>query len=117
MRNPPPPAPDIFPANAPSLMASYGEPTEAMRQGYTSSSPYSWYNDKEFDALVKSAATAVSQADYDAALRACAHKIHQDMPILPIWNNVATYMMRPGISYAPTARDIPGMNIRDIDWT
>lgn len=99
---------------APALMASYGEPTEAMRQGYSSSSPYSWYHDKQFDALVKAASTAADPAEYDAALRACARKIHQDMPILPIWNNVAVYMMRPGVRYAPTSRDIPGMNVRNI---
>ncbi|NML08167.1 ABC transporter substrate-binding protein [Sphingomonas sp. G-3-2-10] len=99
---------------APSLLASYGEPSEAMRQGYTSGSPYSWFNDKDFDALVKRAATSADPAEYDAALRACARKIHDEMPIIPVWNNVALYMMRPGVRFTPTARDIPGMSVRNV---
>lgn len=99
---------------APSLLASYGEPGEAMRQGYSSGSPYSWYHDKGFDALVRAAATAADPADYGAALRGCSRKLHADLPIVPVWNNVAVYMMRPGIAYAPTSRDIPGMSIRNV---
>jgi peptide/nickel transport system substrate-binding protein len=99
---------------APSLLASYGEPAEAMRQGYTSGSPYSWYHDKGFDAMVKRAATSADPHDYEAALRACARKIHDDMPIVPVWNNVAVYMMRPRIAFTPTARDIPGMSLRNV---
>lgn len=99
---------------APSLLASYSEPNEAMRQGYTSGSPYSWYHDAAFDALVQRAARTRDATAYDATLRACARKLHDDLPIVPVWNNVAVYMMRPGISYAPTARDIPGMNVRSV---
>ena len=99
---------------APSLLASYGEPGEAMRQGYSSGSPFSWYHDKVFDALVKAAATAADPADYAAALRGCAAKLHTDLPIVPVGNNVAVYMMRPGLRYAPTSRDIPGMSIRNV---
>ncbi len=100
---------------APSLLASYGEPGEAMRQGYSSGSPYSWYDDKAFDAMVKSAATSADPAAYAAALRDCARKLHTDLPIIPVWNNVAVYMMRPGIRYTPTSRDIPGMSIRSVE--
>lgn len=99
---------------APALLASYGEPTEAMRQGYSSSSPYSWYHDKAFDALVKRASTAADPKQYDAALRACARKLHDDMPIIPVWNNVAVYMMRSGVGFQPNSRDIPGMQVANV---
>lgn len=102
---------------APALLASYAEPTEALRQGYSSGSAFSWYHNEEFDALLEQASTAADPTIYDAALRACARKLHEDMPIVPIWNNVAVYMMRPGVQYTPTARDIPGMNVRNIALT
>jgi peptide/nickel transport system substrate-binding protein len=99
---------------APALLASYADPIEAMRQGYHSSSAYSWYHDAEFDANVNAALRATDRAVQDAALRKCAHKLHDDLPIIPLWNNVVVYSMRRGLSYVATARDIPSMLVKNL---
>jgi peptide/nickel transport system substrate-binding protein len=99
---------------APALLASYADPIEAMRQGYSSASPYSWYHDPQFDALFTEALKSTDVHVQDVALRKCAHKLHDDLPIIPLWNNVIVYTMRPGVSYVPTARDIPSMLLKDL---
>lgn len=99
---------------APALYASYADPTEAMRQGYSNLSPYSWYDDPTFNAALKGAMDSVDQAEREAYLRACARRLHEDLPIIPIWNNVVVYMMRAGVSYTPSARDIPLLQLRNI---
>lgn len=101
---------------APALLASYADPIEAMRQGYHSSSAYSWYHDAEFDALVTRAMQSTDSIVQSAALRECAHKLHRDLPIIPIWNNVVVYSMRNGLAFAPTARDIPSMLLKNLRY-
>jgi peptide/nickel transport system substrate-binding protein len=85
-----------------------------MRQGYHSSSAYSWYHDAEFDANVNTALRSTDRAVQDAAMRNCAHMLHDELPIIPLWNNVVVYSMRRGLSYVPTARDIPSMLVKNL---
>lgn len=99
---------------APALLASYSDPIEAMRQGYSSSSAWSWYHDAEFDAWVASAASSADVDVQNDALRKCARKLHDDLPIIPLWNNVVVYTMRPGLAYTPTARDVPSMPLKHL---
>lgn len=99
---------------APALYASTPDPAQAMRQGYASASPYSWYNNPEFDSAVRTAEVTRDDKERADALRSCSAMLRQDMPIIPIWNNVVLYMMRSGVGYTPTGRDIPGMQIKNI---
>lgn len=99
---------------APALLASFADPIEAMRMGYSSGSAYSWYRNERFDALVRKAMQSPDAAVQDAALRQCARMLHEDLPIVPLWNNVVVYTMRPGLRYQPIARDIPSMALKNV---
>jgi peptide/nickel transport system substrate-binding protein len=99
---------------APALYASYSDPAEAMRQGYSDLSPYSWYDDPIFNAALRNALNSADQSERERYLRACSKRLYEDLPIIPIWNNVVVYMMRPGVSYEPSARDVPLLQLRNI---
>jgi peptide/nickel transport system substrate-binding protein len=96
------------------VFANYSDPVEAMRFSYGSRPPNSWYHDPEFDRLIDAAVRANDDAAREAALRACARKIHEDLQIIPLWNSVVVYMMREGIRFQPTQRDVPLMRVKDM---
>lgn len=97
-----------------SLFASSGDPVDAMRFGYDSRTPQSWFHNAELDALIARASVAGTREARSAALIECARLIHRELPIVPLWNNVLVYMMRPGVSFTPTQRDVPLMLLKDI---
>lgn len=97
-----------------SLYASSSDPVDAMRFGYHSSTPQSWYHNPELDSYIAEASEANTTAGRQAALLRCARLIHRELPIIPLWNNVVVYMMRPGVTFTPTERDIPLMLLKDV---
>ena len=99
---------------ATAVFASYSDPVEAMRFSYGTKPPNSWYRSKEFDVLIDRAIRARTPEERNAALQACTRKIHEDLPIIPLWNNVVVYMMRDGVRFAPTQHDVPLMRLKDI---
>jgi peptide/nickel transport system substrate-binding protein len=99
---------------ATAVFASYSDPVEAMRFSYGTKPPNSWYRSKEFDVLIDRAIRARTDAERADALRACARKMHEDLPIIPLWNNVVVYMMQNGVRFAPTPHDVPLMRLKDI---
>lgn len=99
---------------APAIYANYSDPVEAMRQGYSGLSPYSWYSDEQFDAAVNGALAAYDDATQDRYLKIAARRLHEDLPLIPLWNNVVVYMMRPGIAFTPPNRDIPSIDLYRI---
>jgi len=100
---------------SPAIFASYGDPVEAMRQAYSGLTPYSWYNDDTFDDAVRGALAAKDDADQAHYLKLAARRLHEDVPTIPLWNNVAVYMMRRGVEYRPMGRDIPSLSLENID--
>ena len=99
---------------ATAVFASYADPVEAMRFSYGTRPSNSWYPSREFDVLIDKAIRANTPEARAEALRNCTRKIHEDIPIIPLWNNVVVYMMRPGIGFAPIQRDVPLMRLKDI---
>jgi peptide/nickel transport system substrate-binding protein len=97
-----------------SLFASSGDPVDAMRFGYDSKTPQSWYHNAELDSYIAEASVASTAAARQAALLRCSHLIHRELPIVPLWNYVVVYMMRPGVSFTPTQRDVPLMMLKDV---
>jgi len=96
------------------ILANYSDPVEAMRFSYGTRPNNSWYRKPEFDRLIDAAVMATDDASRAAALRACARMIHEDLQIIPLWNSVVVYMMRPGVRFQPTQRDVPLMRVKDM---
>jgi len=96
------------------VFANYMDPVEAMRFSYGTRQPNSWYRNPDFDTLIDAALRANDDESRAAALRACTRKIHEDLQIIPLWNSVVVYMMRPGVEFHPTQRDIPLMRVKDM---
>ena len=102
---------------ATAVFASYSDPVEAMRFSYGTRPPNSWYRSEEFDALIERAILARTPEERSAALKACMRKFREDIPIVPLWNNVVVYMTGPGVRFTPTQRDVPLMRIKDAKLT
>ena len=85
-----------------------------MRFSYGTRPPNSWYRSPEFQRLIDAAVRANDDESRAAALRACARKIHEDLQIIPLWNSVVVYMMRQGVRFRPTQRDVPLMRVKDM---
>lgn len=100
---------------APALYANYSDPLEALRQGYSGQSPYSWFDDAAFDAAIDGALASYDDEVQDMYLQRAANRLHEELPIIPIWNNVVVYMMRPGVGFTPPNRDIPSIDLYRID--
>jgi peptide/nickel transport system substrate-binding protein len=96
------------------VYANYSDPVEAMRFSYGTRPPNSWYRSPEFQRLIDAAVRANDDESRAAALRACARKIHEDLQIIPLWNSVVVYMMRQGVRFRPTQRDVPLMRVKDM---
>ncbi|WP_162806304.1 ABC transporter substrate-binding protein [Sphingosinicella terrae] len=99
---------------ATAVFANYSDSVESMRFSYGSRPPNSWYRSPVFDRLVDRAIRAPTEAERAEAVRACVRQIHEDVAIIPLWNNVVVYMMREGVHFRPTNRDVPLLRLRDV---
>ncbi len=99
---------------ATAVFASYSDPVEAMRFSYGNRQPNSWYRSPEIQRLIDNAIVARTPETRAAALRAVMRQFREDVPIVPLWNNVVVYMSRPGVQFTPTQRDVPLMRIKDV---
>jgi ABC-type oligopeptide transport system substrate-binding subunit len=99
---------------ATTVLASTSDSAESLRFAYSTQSPLSWYHNKDFDALVAAAGSSADEQVQSDYVRRAVRMLHEDLPIIPLWNNVLVYMMRPGVRFTPTRREYPLMQLKDV---
>ncbi len=98
----------------PTPMAQYFDPTIALAFTYASSSPFSQYNNARFDALVADAVQTVDAEARAPLIVEATRILHDDVPQISLWNNMAVYAMRPGVIYEPGPRHLVRAMISDV---
>ena len=98
----------------PTPMAEYFDPTIALAFTYWSTSPFSQYRNAEFDALVAQAVQTVDPEARAPLVVEATRILHDDVPQISLWNNMAVYAMRDGVHYNPPPRHLIRAMISEV---
>ncbi len=98
----------------PTPMAEYFDPTIALAFTYWSRSPFAQYANAEFDRLVAQAVQTVDPEARAPLIIEATRILHDDVPQISLWNNMAVYAMRPGVSYEPGPRHLVRAMISEV---
>jgi peptide/nickel transport system substrate-binding protein len=98
----------------PTPFANYYDPTVALSFVFASSSPFSTYRNADFDRLVAQALQAFDAAKRGDLVRRATRLLHNDYVMIPIWNNVAVYVMKKNVDFSVPPHTLIRMEVKDV---
>jgi peptide/nickel transport system substrate-binding protein len=99
---------------APTALANFGEPSEALSINYYSKSPYSMYANPKVDAAIEKAQETIDDRQRGDAIRAAIRILHDDVATVPLWNSVSVYATKAGLGFRPTRSTCPLMFLKNV---
>ena len=99
----------------PTPLAEYFDPTIALAFTFWSASPFAQWKNDDFDALVSKAVQTVDPEERAPMVVEATRILHDQVPQIPLWNNVSVYGMKPGVSYRPAPRHLVRASLADIE--
>lgn len=98
----------------PLVVANFNDPQIGMNLHFYSQGYNALYKNPDFDKLYDAALSEPDEEKRADDIRAAYKVVWDDVGRVPLWNNVAEYAMRKGVSFVPTSRTFVLMQLQDI---
>jgi len=100
-----------FVAVSPMPMAHFADPADTLAFALYGKSPFSVYGNPAADKLIEEAGATVNDEARAKYIRAAFKIIHQDIPSFTIWNQVEVYSMKKALTFEPTKKGVPMLQL------
>jgi peptide/nickel transport system substrate-binding protein len=89
---------------APTTVANYPDPVEALVVSNYSKSNLSLYVNPKFDEELEAAEKAFDPKKRADLLKIAVRTLHEDVGNIPTWSNILPFAMKPNVDYTPTPK-------------
>lgn len=98
----------------PMPLAHTPEPTFALMSVFYSQSAMAPYANLELDKIISKAMSHLEPSERALDIAAAYRMIHADAGAIPLWANVKTLAMRPGVNYTPASSE--SVRLVNVSW-